>query len=75
MERFPKSKGHTSFLRDPPLKKLLNRALGRSGKGVLRWEPKDVIREGVVVVAKVFQPFGNSVFLLSLPALSFRSIS
>ena len=34
-----------------------------------------MIREGVVVVAKVFLPFGNSVFLLSLPALSFRSIS
>ena len=27
------------------------------------------------MVAKVFQPFGNSVFLLPLPALSFRSIS
>ena len=34
-----------------------------------------MIREGVVVVAKVFQPFGNSVFLLSSRALSFRSIS
>ena len=44
---FPKSKfkNYISFLRD---------------NGVLRSEPKNVIRKGVVVVTRIFQPFGGS---------------